>query len=131
MEGMAQFTEEHDRGKLGGGDGINRGEGTDSQEGGGKYWRQSPEVQRDGSRRGTENLNTDRNSGIGTRWRCKKLGWWGALSGVSTGVLRDPVVYPESVREWRLEPGCWGVGLGAEAWPQDRWWSWSMGGGVE
>lgn len=98
---------------------------------GGKDWRQSPEVQRDRSRRGTEKLNTERNLGIGTRWGCKKRGWWGELSGLSTGVLRDPVVYPKSVREWRRAGLLDGRAGGRSVEPQDRWWSWRMGGGVE
>lgn len=42
-EGMAQFTEDRDGGKAGGGDGMNRGDGTDSEEDQGQVLKMKPQ----------------------------------------------------------------------------------------
>lgn len=69
---------------------MNRGEGTDSEEDQGQVVKIKPPRGWGRSRGGRENLNTERNSGRGTRWGCKKLGWWGELSGVSTQSAERP-----------------------------------------
>lgn len=114
---MARIASDHDRGTVGGGHGRNREEGIDSEEGQGRVLEQSPGVQRERSRGDTVNLKIERSSGTGTRWGCRKLGWWGELWGFHPRVIRDPVVSRgnEGMRSGaqQLDDRCRGLNSGA------------------